>query len=216
MTGTAAWPGKLDVDPVTGRVTGPIRISYNDPWPCASGTWGSGAMQGALMHTMVGDLPGTIATFNNKANQVSAHFGIAEDGQVWQFGPIGKGWIAWHAEAANLTWYGIEHADARDPDQVLTEAQITASAQLLEFLSRFAGFPLQVTDRPAGRGYGTHAMGGQAWGGHPCPDQPPRHVRSGMRPLIVALAREIRAGNTWQDHALMLAEQLQALIAAHQ
>lgn len=151
-------------------------------------------MNGVLMHTMVGNLPGTVTVFNEPSYQASAHFGIAQDGSVWQFGPIGKGWIAWHAAAANPTWYGIEHADDGNPDNPLTGAQVTASAQLVEFLSRFAGFALQVTDSVDGKGYGTHAMGGAAFGGHTCPDMPPQHVRSRQRADIIALAREIRAG----------------------
>jgi len=195
-------PGRLSLDS-EGRITGPIKIEYNNPFPTKNGSWGSGAMQGVLMHTEVGNNPGTVEVFNDPAKQASAHFAIAQDGSVWQFGPIGKGWIAWHASAANLTWYGIEHADDGNPDNPLTDAQITASAQLVEFLSRFCGFPLRVTDRPAGTGYGTHFMGGPAWSpdGHTCPDLPPKHVRSAQRPVIIALAREIRAG-TSQQHTV--------------
>lgn len=199
-------PGRLQIDTASGKVTGPANITYNDPFPCVNGTPGvTGAMQGVLLHTMVSDLPACVATFNNPANQASAHFGIAEDGEIWQFGPIGKGWEAWHAVAANLTWYGIEHADAGHPDTPLTPAQIVASAQLLELLSRFCGFPLQVTDRPASRGYGTHSMGGAAWGGHTCPDVPPEHVRSKQRQAIVDLAKKIRnpppPPPSWQSQA---------------
>lgn len=133
---------KLAIDS-NGRVTASVVISYNDPFPTVNGSWGSGAIAGVVMHTMVGNLPGTIATFNNAANEVSAHFGIAQDGSVHQFGPIGKGWIAWAEMAGNNTWYSIEHADDGNPQNPLTDAQLTASAQLVEVLSRFAGFPLQ-------------------------------------------------------------------------
>lgn len=183
-----AIPGRLKVG-TDGRITGPARIGYNTPWPCESGAWGSGAMMGAVMHTMVGNLPGTIATFNNAAYQVSAHFGIAQDGSIWQFGPIGRGWMAWAEEAGNGSWYSIEHADDGHTQNPLTEAQVIASAQLLECLSAFAGFPLQVTDSTEVKGYGTHVMGGQAWGGHTCPGPGPR---AGQRTAIIALAREIR------------------------
>jgi N-acetylmuramoyl-L-alanine amidase len=94
--------------------------------------------------------------------------------------------------AANLTWYGIEHADHGNPDNPLTDAQVTASAQILECLATYAGFPLHVSYHPYGRGYGTHAMGGAAWGGHTCPDLPPAHVRSEQRHAIVELAQAIR------------------------
>jgi hypothetical protein len=187
-------PGKLTVGK-DGKLTGPATITYNIPWPCVNGRLGvTGTMRGVLEHTMVGNLPGTIATFNDPHKQVSAHFGIAQDGHIWQFGPVGAGWEAWHAMAANLEWYGIEHADDGNPDNPLTDAQLVASAQLVECLSAFAGFPLRVTNRTDGHGYGTHSMGGAAWGGHTCPDLPPKHVRSLQRADIIALAKDIRAG----------------------
>lgn len=196
-------PGKLAVGS-NGHLTGPANLTYNNPFPCVNGSWGSGAMSGVVMHTMVGNLPGTIAVFNQAGFNASAHFGIAQDGQIHQFGPIGKGWIAWHAMAANQAWYGIEHADNGNPDTPLTAEQITASAQVVECLSNFAGFPLQEANTPAERGYGVHYMGGAAWGGHTCPDVPPAHVRSAQRPAILTLAAAIRGGHpapskTWKE-----------------
>jgi hypothetical protein len=185
-------PGKLTVQP-DGRVTGPAAITHNQPWPCVNGRMGvTGHMQGVLMHTMAGWLHTAIDMFNDPARQASAHFGIGMDGRIHQWGPLGKGWEAWHAEAANMTWYGIEHEDGGDQHKPLTGAQIAASAQVVELLSRFAGFPLQVTDDPHGRGYGTHVMGGLPWShdGHTCPGPGPR---AAQRVGIVALARVIRA-----------------------
>lgn len=185
-------PGKLAVHP-DGRVAGPANIKYNTPFPCVNGAFETAGMMGVVMHTMAGNLPGTIGVFNNPKVQASAHFGIAQDGEIWQFGPIGKGWAAWHAVAANRAWYGIEHADDGNPRNPLTAAQITASAQLVELLSRFAGFPLQVSDSPSVRGYGTHVMGGVAWNpdGHTCPGPGPRAAQRGA---IIALAMAIRHG----------------------
>jgi len=195
---------KLTVEP-DGRVTGPAKIEYNDPFPCINGRYGSEGINGVLMHTMVGNLPGTIAWFNEPQSQASAHFGIGQDGTIHQFGPIGHGWIAWHAAQANATWYGIEHADDGNPNNPLTDAQLTASAQLVECLSAFGGFPLQVSDSPSVKGYGTHSMGGAAWGGHSCPDLPPEHVRSQQRVEIIHRALAIRGEMpppkppTWQE-----------------
>jgi N-acetylmuramoyl-L-alanine amidase-like protein len=208
-------PGRLKVG-ADGRVTGPAQIAYNDPFPTVNGSWGSGAMMGVVMHTMVGNLSGTVAEFNNPSAQVSAHFGVAQDGSVYQFGPIGKGWVAWHAMQANDAWYGIEHADNRNPGNPLTEAQIVASAQLVECLSAFAGFPLQVTDSPTVKGYGTHVMGGAAWGGHTCPGPGPR---AGQRAAIIALARQIRSTPPpppWQGEALAKLTALTAALTAAQ
>jgi hypothetical protein len=182
--------GKLHVQP-DGRINGPAIIDYNTPFPCVNGRFGSRRIQGVVMHTMVGNLPGTIEHFNNPDAQASAHFGIAQDGRIHQFGPIGKGWIAWAEVDGNATWYSIEHADNGDQHNPLTAEQITASAQVVELLSRFAGFPLIVTDSTAGRGYGTHVMGGAAWGGHTCPGPGPR---AAQRHDIILLARAIRGG----------------------
>lgn len=190
-------PGKLKVDTASGRVTGPANLAYNNPWPCVNGKTGSGAMMGVVMHTMVGDLPGTVSWFNNPKAQASAHFGIAQDGAIHQFGPIGKGWIAWAQAAGNAGWYSIEHADGGKPANPLTAAQITASAQILECLSAFAGFPLEISNSTSVKGYGWHGMGGAAWGGHlNCPGD----VRKAQRAQVIALAASIRQG-TQPEHA---------------
>jgi hypothetical protein len=185
-------PGRLEADTGSGRVSGAASITYNDPWPCANGTpGGSGAMTGVVLHTMAGNLPGTISWFNDPASEASAFFGIDQDGGIHQFGPVGKDWMAWAEAAGNPAWYSIEMADNQDPANPLTDAQITAGAQLLELLSRFAGFELRVTDSVDVQGLGIHSMGGVAWGDHPdCPGP----VRAGQRTRIVELAKEIRDG----------------------
>ena len=182
--------GKLTVGS-DGRLRGPASIQYNSPFPTHNGRYGSGAMMGVVEHTMVGNLPGTVEWFNNPASQASAHFGVSQSGEIWQFGPIGKGWIAWHCAAGNAEWYGIEFADDGNPANPLTQAQVTAAAQLVECLSAFAGFPLQVSNSTSVKGYGWHGMGGEAWGGHL---QCPGDVRKAQRGQIVALAMAIRSG----------------------
>lgn len=185
-------PKPLTIDK-SGRLSGGgIKFTYNNPFPCVNGSFGSGAMDGVVMHTMVGNLPGTVTVFNDPNFQASAHFGIDQQGNVHQFGPIGKGWIAWHVVSGNSTWYGIENADNGNPDNPLTDEQMTSFALILEFLSRFAGFPLKEANSVTEKGLGVHYMGGAAWGGHTCPDLPPEHVRSHQRPEIIARAKAIR------------------------
>ena len=176
MTAGGYVPGRLQVA-TDGRVTGPASISYNDPFPCVNGRFGvTGAMQGVVMHTMVCNLPQCIDLFNDPGVQASAHFGIAQDGRIHQFGPIGKGWMAWAQVAGNLAWYSIEHADNRNPNNPLTDAQIAASAQLVELLSRFAGFPLKVTDDVTGRvrgaQHGRRVVGRSHLPGHAAASRP--------------------------------------------
>jgi hypothetical protein len=188
-----AMAGKLSVD-ASGRLRGPASITYNEPWPCPNGGWGMEIPKGVLgvvMHTMVGNLPGTISVFNQPSYQASAHFGIDQNGHIHQFGPV-NGWIAWAEVAGNQNWYSIEHADNGNPDNPLTDAQLTASAQVVEALASFGHFPLQEANSPGQEGYGVHSMGGAAWGGHTCPDSPPRHIRSQQRPEILRRAQALR------------------------
>ena len=192
MTTAMTVPGKLNVGP-GGKLTGPAVIRYNNPFPTVNGTPGGGSsqMMGLVMHTEVGYEAGTIATFNDPAKQVSAFFSIGADGAIHQYGPIGVNWEAWAQAAGNPDWYSIEDSDNTHPSVPLTDAQVTAFAQILECLSAFAGFPLQITDSVHVKGLGWHGMGGVPWGNHPnCPGD----VRKAQRPTIIALANEIRAG----------------------
>jgi hypothetical protein len=187
--------GQLQVG-AGGKVTGPATIEYNNPFPCVNGTPGGGSssMMGVVMHTMVGNLPGTITVFNESGFEASAFFGVDQNGKIHQFGPIGQNWEAWAQVSGNSNWYSIEFADDGNPNNPLTAAQLTAGAQLVELLSRFAGFPLQITNSVSTPGLGVHSMGGASWGGHTCPDSPPSHVRSGQRAAMLSQANDIRSG----------------------
>jgi hypothetical protein len=161
---------------------------------------------GVVMHTMVGNLPGADGWFMNPAAQVSAHFGIAQDGTIIQWVNV-RGGIAWHCADGNPNWYGIEHADNGNPGNPLTTAQLNASAQLVELLSRddVGRFPLAVCNTTAGLGYGVHYMGGAAWGGHSCPQLANgTGPRSGQRADIIAIAHQIRSGTTAPPSAAAL------------
>jgi len=189
-------PLKLSVDS-EGRVHGP-RITWNDPWPCRNGDAGgmkvpSGVL-GMLVHTQVGNNPGSVSWFNNSASQASAHFCVAQDGSIVQMGPV-NGWKAWHAAEGNPHWFGCEFADDGNPANPLTASQVIAGAQLLELLSRpdVGRFPLQMSNSPSTEGLGWHGMGGVAFGGHfDCPGD----TRKAQRPRIIALAAAIRAGGS--------------------
>lgn len=154
----------------------------------------SGVM-GAVMHTMVGYLTGTDSIFTSGPTQASAHFGIDSNGKIIQWVSI-RGGVAWHCVNGNYNWYGIEHEDKGNPDNPLTEAQLNASAQLLELLSRdnVGRFALDISNSPGTEGYGVHYMGGAGWGGHTCPDNKPgAGPRSKQRGEIIRRAKIIRA-----------------------
>lgn len=172
-----------------GWLQGPISITH--VLTPNHGT-GFGTGRGVVLHTEQGFEAGTVDTFMNPANKVSAFFSIAQSGACHQYVPVGKGLTAWSQAAGNESFRGVETEDKTHPSTPLTQAQITAFAQILEACSAFDGFPLQVTDDPVnGHGLITHSAGGQAWGGHL---QCPGSVRAAQRPVIVALAMSIRQG----------------------
>jgi hypothetical protein len=105
-----------------------------------------------------------------------------------------NGWKAFAQVAGNSNYYSIEHADKANPDNPLTDAQLTASAQVVEALAVHGRFPLQEANHVGEEGYGVHFMGGQGWGGHTCLDLPPRRVRSQQRAEILRRALAIRHG----------------------
>ena len=151
-------------------------------------------VRGVIMHTMVGNLAGTDDMFMNSARLASAHFGIGQDGSIIQWVSV-RGGVAWHIADGNYHWYGIEHADNGDPGNPLTEAQLSASAQLAELLARsdVGRFPLQVSNSTGTEGYGVHYMGGTAWGGHSCPQRAGgSDPRAGQRAEIIRRATIIR------------------------
>ena len=195
-------PGRLTIDKATGKLHGPAGtvITYNDPWPLKFARGGvTGAMKGALLHTMVSTLPECINTFNSPDAQGSAHFGIgtigANDGRIHQFVPIGKGFETYHAFAANIDHYGVETEDGGHPHTPISDKGLWAWAQVFEFLSSFAGFPCQVTDDCGGRGLAYHRMC-HDWNlsGHTCPGATMTDdVRVNQRAVIVSRAKQIRA-----------------------
>jgi len=195
---------KLSIDS-SGRVTGTCPngkpVIHNNPFPCINGTSGGmgprSAIRGMIDHTMVGNLPGTQQVFNRPGFEASAHFLVDQGGQLVQMGPFGPGrWKAWAEAAGNFSWFSVESADAGDPNNAYTLLQLWALAQLLELSSRpsVGNFPMQITNSTGGLGLGVHNMGGAAWGGHSCPDEPPHHVRSNQRGQIIDFARQLRGG----------------------
>lgn len=180
----------------SGWLQGPINIAHHLTSNRYSGSLPKSAVQGVIMHTMVGNLPGTDSVFLNPRFGASAHFGISQAGEVIQWVPLGSG--AWHIVSGNGRWYGIEHADNANPHNPITEAQAFASAQIVEALSEAANFPLIEANSTGAEGYGCHYLGGASWGGHSCPDYPTPHTpfaRSGQRPGILATAESIRGGS---------------------
>ena len=183
-------PGKCHFD-ADGWLRGPISIThYLSPNHYASGF--DGPARGMVQHTEDGYTAGTEATFMDPATEVSAFFGVGEDGAAQQFLPLGHRFVAWAQESGNPYWRSCECEDKTRTGQPMTPPQVAAFAQILEACSAYDGFPLQITNDVHGTGLITHGDGGVEWGNHPdCPGP----VRKAQRPAIVKLAQAIRAGH---------------------
>lgn len=81
-------------------------------------------------YTTAGTVSGTIAHFQNPASEVSAHYVIDKNGDIYQM--VKDSDKAWHAAQANRTSIGIEHV-AKEGDR-LTEAQEQSSIRLIKWL----------------------------------------------------------------------------------
>jgi N-acetylmuramoyl-L-alanine amidase len=184
-----------------GRILGP-NVSYGLPWPTPNGEWGFiEPARGMVAHTEVGWEHYVEIQFEDPTlkDRSSAFGSIGFDGHLYQYGPIGKGWIAWTQAGANPTHRGFETEDGGHPEKPWTPEQIETLAAVLELLSRVDGFPIQAADDPVnGRGFFHHSAGGAAWGGHDCPGD----VRRAQRPLVIARALEIRVDPTGMSHFL--------------
>ena len=191
-------PGKCHFDS-EGWLRGPIAIThYFSPNHYNSGF--ATKARGMVQHTEDGFTAGTVETFMNKAAQVSAFFGVGEDGAAQQFLPVGRGLVAWAEGEGNQAWRSCECEDKTKTGQPMTAPQLAAFAQILEACSAYDGFPLVITDDVNGTGLITHGDGGVPWGDHPdCPGP----VRKAQRPALIELAKAIREGKppvTVQDY----------------
>src|SRR4051812_20652431 len=92
---------------------------------------------GLILHWMAGSLAGADATFQDRARNTSAHFGV-EDDQVHQY--VKEEDTAYHAGNwdVNLTTIGIEHS--AQPGRNASEATYESSAQLIASLAKKHGF----------------------------------------------------------------------------
>ncbi|MFF5029257.1 N-acetylmuramoyl-L-alanine amidase [Streptomyces collinus] len=141
-------------------------------------------VRGLVLHIQQGNETGSEAWFKNPASQASSHFLNPKKGGLRQL--VDTADRAWAEAAGNAHWVSIEN-EGFVPD-ALTASQVENAAQLLAWLHKTHGVPLQSTDDPSGRGLGWHGMGGAAWGGH---DGCPGDAIKAQRGAIIARADQI-------------------------
>jgi len=143
---------------------------------------------GLILHVEQGSEHGTDVWFHNSQAQASAHFGNPQTGPLDQW--VDTNDKAWAEVAGNSRWISVEHEGYANRAPTPTSSQIENDAQLLAWLHKTEGVPLQITDDPNKPGLGWHGMGGAAWGGHTgCPGDRIKNTR----PQIIARAKQIVA-----------------------
>lgn len=127
---------------------------------------GQKTVLGLVVHIMDGTFNGSKSWFNNPKAGASSHFATNREGYAEQ-------WVdtkdkAWTQAAGNTDYISVEN-EGRGGD-ALADGQITRIAEILAWLHRIYGVPIQAANKPGERGLGWHGMGGSAWGSHyDCP-----------------------------------------------
>jgi hypothetical protein len=150
-----------------------------EPLPTDMGGMLAGS-RGLVLHVQAGDND-PWAWFDRPDVQASSHWWVGKDGRIVQYVPADR--QAWAQAAGNAGWHSVETEGT--PDEPLTSAQIATLGRLYAWGHQTWGWPLQLADTVNGAGFGTHGMGGAAWGGHTgCPGP----ARTAQRTQILTAA----------------------------
>lgn len=170
-THTAQQPRVVPAAPPPGWMPGVARKPIGENFSLG----GRASQRGLILHVQEGE-GSLFERFSNPATKSSAHFWVSQAGEIEQYVSVHD--RAWTQRAGNVEWVSIETSGFHG--KPLTSAQIDAVARVYTWGAREHGWPLEVTDSPTGRGFGTHAMGGGAWGGHACPGTKRAHQREAV------------------------------------
>lgn len=155
-----------------------------EPYVHTNGPFGNhGPFLGVVLHVNVDEHGTSDSFFESNPDEVTPNFQVYKseaEGGVHQYLPLE--YQPWCQIEGNFQYAAIETAG--EPDEPLTAYQITAIAKILQAYQGHLGMKLQIADEPGEAGFGTHQMGGAAWGGHPCPGT----IRAGQRQQILNVA----------------------------
>lgn len=148
----------------------------------------NGRFLGVVLHVNV-DEHGTSDSFYSAGTSVNPYsvtpnfqvYASKAEGGIHQYLPLD--WQPWTQMDGNFRYASIETAGM--PDEPLTDYQVQACGLIVRAYRQHLGMVLTVANEPGQVGLGTHAMGGAAWGGHPCPGE----IRANQRKAILAAAR---------------------------
>ncbi|MEU3061703.1 peptidoglycan recognition protein family protein [Streptomyces subrutilus] len=169
----AASPAPPPPGWMPGAARKPIGVNF--------GQGGRAGQRGLILHVQEGE-GSLFERFSDPRTRSSAHFWVSQAGEIEQYVSVHD--RAWTQSAGNVDWVSVETSGF--VGRPLTAAQVDAVARVYAWGARAHGWPLEVTDSPTGRGLGTHAMGGAAWGAHACPGT----LRARQREAVLSRVRE--------------------------
>ncbi|BAM03989.1 N-acetylmuramoyl-L-alanine amidase [Phycisphaera mikurensis] len=102
-----------------------------------------------VIHTTEGSLGGTLSWLQNPVSQVSAHFVIAQNGDLYQM--VNSRKRAWHATYYNARSIGVEMVGYAGRADTWNDANLATLASVLAWSSVEFGIELE---RPLGNAYG--------------------------------------------------------------
>jgi hypothetical protein len=127
----------------------------------------------------LGSLWGEFSNPNQPPPERSSHFGVARDGEIWQFADTDDVTFAvdgvWGGDGVDNHWVSVENVATirwKGKDETLdalTDAQIQTLAVLLDWLHQTDGVPYQLANSKSDRGLGFHRMFLKDPRSHPCP-----------------------------------------------
>jgi hypothetical protein len=131
---------------------------------------------------------------------VTPNFQVYKDGSIHQYLPFN--WQPWCQIAGNYHYAAIETAGLHS--EALTEAQCRSIGHILAYYAREMHMALALANAPGQKGLGTHAMGGAAWGGHPCPGT----IRAGQRQHLLNWAHAWLGDKPQRTHTVVAGDTL--------
>lgn len=112
-----------------------------------AGNWNSDRkpVDTIIIHTIVGTAASANSRFNIPNEQVSAHYGVCLNGDIWHW--VDEDQVAFHAGnyAVNQRSIGIEHEDkwnGKDPEPARPDILYQSSGKLVKEICGFYGIPI--------------------------------------------------------------------------
>lgn len=157
---------------------------------------------GLILHVQQGN-GSCFGTFNG-SEEKSSTWWVSKTGTIEQYVDADR--IAWAQAAGNRTYNSVETEGFET--EPLTDAQLNALAEIYVWGHHQYNWPVLLADVPGQSGFGYHAMGGAAWGNHPCPGD----HRRGQRIEVLAHVSSILDPSNITEASRMIGKPAVAIV----